>query len=152
MRFTIQKAKPEHLESLYEIEKKCFTIEAFSKEQIENLLYAPNSISLVAVADGKTVGFIIGLLQGKKGEKIGYIITIDVTPEYRRKRLGDKLLEEVERIFAENTVQSCYLEVRVDNKAALELYTKHGYKEIVRLKDFYHRGIDGIRMKKTFNK
>jgi ribosomal-protein-alanine N-acetyltransferase len=148
MNLTIQKAKAEDLETLYQIEKKCFTIEAFDINHIETLLHAPNSVTLVALAEKKIVGFIIGLILEEEKEKLGYIITLDVLPKYRRKRVGHRLLEEVERIFREKAVKNCYLEVRIDNIAALGLYAKHGYKQVAHLKNFYQKGLDGIRLKK----
>lgn len=148
MSITIQQATVNDLETLYEIERECFTAEAFTKEQIAYLLKNPNAVSLVAQIDGETAGFIIGLTyQGNKA-RTGHIYTIDVAVKHRRKGIGLRLLNELEQIFIEKGVETCYLEVRIDNVAARELYRKHGYIETGQLKGYYPMGTHGVQLKK----
>lgn len=147
MSITIQRATINDLETLYEIEKECFIIEAFSKEHIAYLLQNPNTMSLVAQINSEIAGFIIGLIQRQDEMIIGRVYTIDVASKYRRKGVGLKLLNELERIFVKEGVKVCYLEARVDNVAARELYRKHGYVEVEKLKKHY-RGVHGVRLKK----
>jgi len=144
---TIQRATIDNLETLYQIERECFTIEAFSKQHIAYLLENPNAVSLVAKINNTIAGFIIGLIHRHDERITGRIYTLDVAVTYRRKRVGLKLLGEIERIFAKRGVKICYLEVRKDNVAALELYRRHGYVEVEELKDYY-RGAHGVRLKK----
>jgi len=144
---TVQRATINDLETLYQIERECFTIEAFNKQHIAYLLGSPNAISLVAKINNAIAGFIIGLIHRHNEKMVGRIYTIDVAVKYRRKGVGLKLLDEIERIFAKNGVKICYLEVRKDNVAALELYRKHGYVEVEELKDYY-KGVHGVRLKK----
>jgi ribosomal-protein-alanine acetyltransferase len=144
---TVERATINNLETLYQIERECFTLEAFDKQHIAYLLENPNAVSLVAKINNEIAGFIIGLIH-RHGEKItSRIYTLDVTVKYRRKGVGLKLLDEIERIFAKRGVKICYLEVRKDNMAALELYRKHGYVEVEELKDYYN-GAHGVRLKK----
>ena len=147
MSITIQPATIHDLEKLYQIERECFTIEAFSKEHIAYLLQNPNTISLVAQINSEIAGFIIGLIRRQDKMITGRVYTIDVASKYRRKGVGLKLLKELEQIFARKGVKICYLEARVDNVAALELYRKHGYVEVEKLKKYY-RGVHGVRLKK----
>ena len=144
---TIQRATINDLETLYQIERECFTIEAFSKEHIAYLLQNPNTVSLVAQTNGEIVGFIVGLIHRQDKMITGRVYTIDVASKHRRKGVGLKLLDELERIFVKRGVKICYLEARVDNVAALELYRKHGYVEVEKLKRYYE-GIHGVRFKK----
>jgi len=144
---TIQRATINDLDTLYQIERECFTIEAFSKQYLTHLLENSNAVSLVARTNGAIVGFVIGLIQ-RRGTKItGRVYTLDVALGYRRKGVGSKLLDEIERIFVEGGAKICYLETRKDNVAGLELYHNHGYVEIKELKDYY-RGAHGVRLKK----
>jgi len=144
---TIQRATINDLETLYQIERECFTIEAFSKEHIAYLLQNPNTVSLVAQTNGEIVGFIVGLIHRQDKMITGRVYTIDVASKHRRKGVGLKLLDELERIFVKRGVKICYLEARADNVAALELYRKRGYVEVEKLKKYY-RGIHGVRLKK----
>jgi ribosomal-protein-alanine N-acetyltransferase len=140
------------LEKLYEIERECFTIEAFTKEHIMALLQDSNSVSLIAQINGEIVGFIIGIIQHIRGMKTGHIYTIDVATKHRRKGVGIKLLKELEKIFAKRDVQVCYLEARLNNVAAVKLYKKQGYTEIERLEDYYLEGAHGVRLQKRLSK
>jgi len=135
------------LETLYQIEKECFTLEAFNKQHIAYLLENPNSVSLAAKKENVIAGFIIGLIDRHDEEIIGHVYTLDVAVKYRRKGVGLKLLDEIERIFVKKGVKLCYLEARKDNLAALELYRRHGYVEIKELKDYYKEA-HGVRLEK----
>jgi ribosomal-protein-alanine acetyltransferase len=149
MTFTIQRASARDLETLSKIEQECFTTEAFSKRQIESLLKAPVSVSLLAKDREEVAGFVIGLVNDFGEIKLGHIVTIDVVPKYRRRGVGMLMLQEVEREFRNAGVQACYLEVRADNTAAKKLYQKLGYRKVEVLEDYYYRGGHGIRLEKT---
>lgn len=137
MTITIEEAAIKHLDRLYEIEMECFEKEAFTKQQIAHLLTDYNSISLVAKEDKKIIGFIIGMIYIEGKTLTGHILTIDISPIHRRKGIGIKLLQEIEKIFRERGVKTCRLEVREDNVAALNLYQKLGYKKVGELKGYY---------------
>jgi len=151
MTLAIQKATITNLETLHKIEQQCFTREAFSKSQIAWLLKSPTSVSLLAKSDDEIVGFIIGLIYDDEGKRVGHVFTIDVAPAHRRKGVGEKLLESMEKEFAGLGVAVSFLEVRVDNEAAKQLYKKQGYEEVEVLKDFYYRGGHGVRLKKNLS-
>ncbi len=148
----IRSAKVEDLDTIYEIERECFPLEAFSKRLIAYLLKDPNSISLVALVDDEVAGFIIcSILKGAGGDKVGHVLTIDVALKHRRKGIASRLMIELERRLKAMGVKACSLEVREDNVAARELYRKHGYVEIGPLMDYYGKGAHGIRLQKALN-
>jgi len=147
MTLTIEDASIRHLDKLYEIEMKCFEKEAFTKQQISNLLTDYNSIGLVAKISGEIVGFIIGTIYPEKNSLIGHILTIDVSPTHQRKGIAQRLLQEIEKLFKEKSVKACRLEVREGNIAALRLYQKFGYKKVARLKNYYGNA-HGIQLRK----
>ncbi|MGQ9538515.1 MAG: ribosomal protein S18-alanine N-acetyltransferase [Candidatus Bathycorpusculaceae bacterium] len=147
MAITIEDASLKYLDRLYEIEMECFTREAFTKQQIAQLLANPNSVSLIAKGDNKIVGFIIGMLSIEDNMLIGHVLTIDVSPSHRRKGVGIKLLHEIEKIFKDKQARICRLEVREDNVAALNLYRKLGYKKVAKL-EYYYGEAHGILLKK----
>jgi len=146
---TIRRASLKDLDTLCEIEKECFTSEAFTREQIGYLLRAPMGVGLVAEINHEIVGFIIGLIQGYGSAKIGHIWTVDVLTKNRRRGVASRLLDDLEQIFMKRGVQTSHLEVRADNLAAQELYRKHGYMDVGVLKNYYGRGIHGIQLKKN---
>jgi len=144
----IEKASIEHLDRLCEIEMKCFETEAFTKQQIAYLLTDSNSVILVSRVKGEIVGFIIGKIYMDKKTSAGQILTIDVSPKHRRKGIGQRLLQEIERTFKDKGVKICYLEVRENNFVALSLYQKLGYKKVGRLENYYGNA-HGIRLRKA---
>ncbi|MCS7124962.1 MAG: ribosomal protein S18-alanine N-acetyltransferase [Candidatus Bathyarchaeota archaeon] len=147
MPITIEDALLKHLDRLYEIEMECFKEEAFTRQQIAQLLQNNNTISLIAKEDGNIVGFIIGMTAIEENTIVGHILTIDVSPSHRRKGVGIKLLQEMEKIFKNKHAEVCRLEVREDNIAALNLYRKLGYKKIGKL-EYYYGNAHGILLEK----
>jgi len=148
---TIHQATVDDLEALYKIERECFTVEAFTKEQISYLLETSNAVSLIAQINNEIAGFIIGLIHDYGKTRTGHVYTIDVAVKYRRMGVGVRLLEELEQIFIRRKVTVCYLEVRLGNVAARELYRKHGYTEVERIKNYYSRGTHGVRLVKKLS-
>ncbi|MEM2249874.1 MAG: ribosomal protein S18-alanine N-acetyltransferase [Candidatus Bathyarchaeia archaeon] len=133
----IEDASIAHLDRLFEIEMECFKSEAFTKQQIAQLLQNQNCISLIAKENDKIIGFIIGMVYVEDNILIGHILTIDVSQGHRRKGVGIKLLQELEKIFKDKQVKVSRLEVREDNIAALSLYQKLGYKKVGKLRHYY---------------
>jgi ribosomal-protein-alanine acetyltransferase len=135
------------LDELYEIEKQSFKLEAFSKQQMAYLLTEYNAVSLTARVKGELAGFIIGQIEAENNVLVGHIITIDVSPTYRRLGIAQKLLSEVEDIFKQKGIGECRLEVREDNTAALNLYLKAGYEKVGKLENYYPTA-HGLYLKK----
>jgi len=152
MPLKIEQAKLNDLDVLHRIERECFTSEAFTREHISYLLESPDAVSLVAKANHEIVGFIVGIIENYGRVTVGHVYTIDVAPEHRRAGVGLRLLDELEHVFLERSVKTSYLEVRIDNKAARELYCKKGYAELESLENFYAKGRHGLRMKKELKK
>ncbi len=63
------------MDRLHEIERECFKLEAFSKQQLFHLLVDYNSIGLIAKADDKIAGFIIGMIRIERNAMVGLILT-----------------------------------------------------------------------------
>jgi ribosomal-protein-alanine N-acetyltransferase len=152
MPLKIEQAKLNDLDALYTIERECFTSEAFTKEHIAYLLESADAVNLVAKANHEIAGFIVGMIENYGRVTVGHVYTIDVALKYRRAGVGLRLLEELEHVFLERGVKTSYLEVRIDNKAARELYGKKGYTELEPLEHYYARGKHGLRMKKELKR
>ena len=148
MAAVLEDARSKDLKRLYEIEKECFDEEAFTSEQISQLLDDYNTVSLVARVEGKIVGFVIGIIYVDKKALYGHVLTVDVAPSYRRRGFGRLLMNEIEKIFAMKSVEALYLEVREDNAPAIRLYLQLGYRVIGKL-DHYYGKAHGICLKKT---
>jgi ribosomal-protein-alanine N-acetyltransferase len=147
MTAVIEDALIRHLDKLCEIETECFGGEAFTREQILQLIKEYNCVNLIAKVDGIIAGFVIGMMYVDRKALYAHVLTIDVSPAYRRRGIGQMLLQEIERIFKEKSVKASHLEVKEDNVAAIDLYRKLGYEKIGRLRNYYGNS-NGIYFKK----
>ncbi len=66
-----------------------------------------------------------------------HLTTIAVSPEYRRKHIGEALLVKVIQECYKNMVKYITLEVRESNKPAIALYEKYGFKSLGIRKGYY---------------
>jgi ribosomal-protein-alanine acetyltransferase len=148
MEIKIETASIKLLDKLNKIEEQCFDQEAFTKRQIAYLLTDYNTITLVAKAGSDIAGFIIAQIEIENNILFGHIITINVAPPYRRKKIASKMLKEIEDILKQKGMSECHLEVREDNTAALKLYLSNGYQKIGRLEKYYGKA-HGLYLKKT---
>ncbi|HEX9262472.1 MAG TPA: GNAT family N-acetyltransferase [Candidatus Bathyarchaeia archaeon] len=150
MKLTIETATIDLLDELYKIEKQSFTAEAFSKKEIACLLEDYEAIGLAARANGEIAGFLIGRIVVENGKPLGYLLTLDVLPSYRRMGIAQKLLGRFEESLRQEGVIECHLEVRESNTAAKNLYSKLGYKNVGRLGKYYGT-VNGLRQQKTLD-
>jgi ribosomal-protein-alanine acetyltransferase len=148
MEIKIETASIRLLDKLCEIEEQCFDQEAFSKRQIAYLLADYNTIALVSKANSEIVGFIVAQIEIDNNTLFGHIITINVIPTCRRKRIASKMLREMEDLLKQKGISECHLEVREDNTTALKLYLNSGYQKIGRLEKYYGKA-HGLYLKKS---
>jgi len=136
----IRRAKDGDLPSILSIERLSFTPQvAFSEDMLS--FFLRTGVTLVA-EEGKIQGFVMGAASGDWGK----VITLDVNPLNRRKGAGFVLMESLEQELLAAGAKVVQLEVSVENKDALALYSKLGYKEAARLENYYGRGKDASLM------
>ena len=79
----------------------------------------------------------------------GHIISLAVLSEHRKKGIAHTLLEIVLRNISEYNVTECYLEVRVSNKSALNLYQDFDFKISRMIHSYYRDGEDAYLMTRS---
>ncbi len=146
--FDVRPLTVAHLDECWRLDQRCFTDgEAYSRDTFEYLLTAPESVSYRAVTpDGTMVGFVVGLVEP---DRTGHITTVGVAPEYRRRRIAQKLMDKTEEAFRRRGVQTLRLEVRSTNPGAQALYAKLGFAITQQLPRYYSNGGDGLLMIKA---
>ena len=81
--------------------------------------------------------------------RVGHVISIAVLQEYRRRGIGSALMSEALNIFEEKyDVDSVYLEVRVSNQPAINMYEKFGFVKARIIRGYYRDGEDAYVMVK----
>ena len=110
----------------------------WTKVAIEDHFKNKKALNLFAI-EKKTLGMILGHFLYQDQKSIDYeILHLAVLKKYRGKGVGFLLLSELEKQL--KTVEKCikiYLEVRVENKFAIKLYQKLGYKAYNERKNYY---------------
>ena len=132
-------------DAVQEIENECFK-EPYSTQELK-YEFEENPVNKIIVAekDGQVIGFIDFLVTFNSAT----IMQIAVTKKYRGLGIATKLLAEMEHNFPEDLedlVENITLEVRVSNQAAVNLYTKNGYKIVVVKSHYYKDGENAIYM------
>ena len=132
MDIKIVKAEERHLPEMLQMEKENFSV-PWSEKSFRFELNGSNVIFLVAEQDEKAVGFCVLHYFCDDGE----IFNLAVHKDLRRQNLGNTLLSTAIDMGKEKGVEHFYLEVRESNTAALNLYSKNGFREVGRRKDYY---------------
>jgi [ribosomal protein S18]-alanine N-acetyltransferase len=145
MKISLRDYTPEDFSALHEIDQECFEPAiAYSRGQLREFLDLPGADCVVAQAGRKIAGFLVTA----RRRKLGYVVTIDVLPDYRRHAVGTKLLEEGERRLVRAGVQKIELETATDNASAIAFWQKHGYRTRGVIKGYYPNGRDAYSMSK----
>ena len=116
-----------------------------SMELYELILSMYPDLVLVAEENGEIIGFCMASLIS---ESVGHLMVLYAKPEFRRRGIGRKLLQEIlKRLMANYKVKEVVLEVRKSNTAAINLYRSFGFFPVSLLPNYYEDE-DGILMKK----
>jgi ribosomal protein S18 acetylase RimI-like enzyme len=134
---------PEDFETLYVIDHACYEPAiAYSRRELRNYLRFPGANCVVAEAESKIIGYCLT----EHEDDWGYIVTMDVLSDYRRKGVATALLQEAERRLAAAGVLEVALETATDNETAIAFWQKHGYRSVGVREGYYPGGRDAFSM------
>lgn len=128
----IRLAAEEDIEQLFELESSCFP-DPWSRKSIRDTMKEEQSYFAVAVSDGKIIGYI----------NTTYVLDemnlnrICVLPQYRRVGAAGNLMEGMFAHARQNGLAQIFLEVRVSNLPAQQLYKRFGFTVVGERKGFY---------------
>ncbi|MCK4669976.1 MAG: GNAT family N-acetyltransferase [Nanoarchaeota archaeon] len=99
------------------------------KQHFHKSLENKDMQTFVAEEKEKIIGFITVELRERipfyKIKKLGFISSLIVYPEHRRKGIADKLLKEAIKWFKKKKAKYFDLDTAVKNKGALKFYKRH---------------------------
>lgn len=149
------------IEKLYRIDQECFEEGvAYSRSELTSYIQRRSAFTIVAEMEkdwssqaggkgkfeqGTIAGFIVAEVHPKG---YGHIITIDTRKEFRRQKLGSKLLQAAEEKLRERDCFMVVLEVAVNNLSAIMFYKRHGYTTTRTIPRYYKDGLDALFMTK----
>jgi len=131
----IRKFEPEDLDQILQI-----TFDTFPERYDPNVFISlhqacPNCFLVAEVVPGRIVGFLMG---SKTDVDSARILLLAVKRDYRRRGIGSKILKMFLRDMLLQNIKKVELEVRVDNKLALDFYRKHGFYIVDIIPNFYY--------------
>jgi ribosomal-protein-alanine N-acetyltransferase len=130
----IRRMRLEDVPAVHEIDVLSFSLpwpeRSFRYELTEN----PVSRGWVAELNGKIAAMLILWFIVDEA----HIATIAVHPDFRRQGIGEQILLAALRAVREEGARRAFLEVRVGNAAAQEMYRKYGF-EVVGVRPKYYR-------------
>jgi len=114
----------------------------WDEEDFAKLLGNPGAFATLALFEEAPVGFASGQDAGDEAE----IVTLGVIPSARRRNVGRALVEEIARRALELGASRLFLEVAVDNPAAISLYENTGFSRVGQRKGYYSRRNTGAKV------
>lgn len=133
----IKKTSLLDIKDLYKLEKSCFLENHWSLEQIE--LHHIDQESILYWHEGDAVAYLIFNQSDLEIE----ILRIGVLQEYRNMSIATELLLYLMHIKGNKEI---FLEVNVNNQAAVGLYTKMNFKKVGERKNYYSDGSSAFIM------
>jgi [ribosomal protein S18]-alanine N-acetyltransferase len=141
-------AEVDDLPRLWALDRICFEPGiAYSRREIRRFLALPGALGIIAEIGGRLAGFSLGYPDGDAAR----VVTLDVHPDFRRRRLGRRLLGDLLGRFAAAGCVRSLLEVDVRNSGAIAFYRREGFQEIGRIPSYYGRGLDAFEMEKVLS-
>jgi ribosomal protein S18 acetylase RimI-like enzyme len=142
----LRPASPDDIDALIEIENAVFTADRISRRSFRTLISRPTAATIVAEDDGRMLGYAMILF--RKGTGLARLYSIAVAPGSVGRGIARALLARAEEEALGHDRFLLRLEVREDNRRAIDIYRKAGYRRIGRHPDYYADGMAALRFEK----
>ncbi len=131
-----------------EIEHQSYTM-PWTESTFRGLLRRADADLFVAETEARTLaGYAVAWAVLDQGE----LGNVAVAPEWRHRGIAHRLLDAVIRRCLERRVKELFLEVRVSNSTARQLYLSYGFKDVGRRKNYYMEPVeDALVMRKDLD-
>ncbi len=130
------------MQAILSIEYKCFK-DPYPLSLLNHLYATHPDGFLVAEADGKILGYVIGVI---RWGATGHILAIATDPPYQRRNIGSALMEHIISRLRANGAKLVRLEVRKSNAEAQQFYLKLGFREREEIPYYYEDGEAAVTM------
>ena len=151
--FKLRKFNTNDLERITHINRTCLP-ENYSDYFFVDLHHKFPETFIVAEENGEVVGYIMCRIETGLSSSIfrglikkGHIVSVAVMPPYRRKGIGEALVNKAMKSMQLYKAKHCFLEVRITNTAAVDLYRKLGFEVSRTIGSYYADGEDAYVMK-----
>jgi [ribosomal protein S18]-alanine N-acetyltransferase len=141
----IRPARQRDLDALDRLESVAFTGDRLSRRSLRSFI-AKGDRLLVAADNEGLAGY--ALVIRRKGGRKARLYSIAVDPRKGGRGVGRALLAAVQSHAVEQGCKILQLEVREDNRRAVALYERLGYRQFGRYEDYYEDGAPALRLEK----
>ena len=143
----IVKMNEAHVASVAAIEKECFGVDAWSEKSVASELTNQLSLWLVAVDGDRVAGYVGSQTVCDETD----MMNVAVTADFRRRGIGEKLVNALVEELKAMDSRCLTLEVRASNTPAQAMYEKLGFTEIGRRPRYYQNPKeDALILRKDF--
>lgn len=98
---------------------------------------------IVIVAKNESTNLVIGYILGKFKKNNSFeIISFAVDHNYRKQKIGTKLIYFIVELLSKSQVTNIVLNVHVENSVAIQFYFKNKFKILQIKKDYYDNSIN----------
>jgi GNAT superfamily N-acetyltransferase len=120
-----QKATPDRAEQILRFWRESGASMS-TTDQVEHLrraLVNPAAVLVLAVDGDDIIGTLLGAFDGWRGNMYRLV----VHPDYRRRGIGRRLVQQVEQVFAQWGVERVTVLIETDRPWAMQFWTAVGY-------------------------
>ncbi len=121
----------ERLSAVLQVEEKAYA-HPWSRGNFLDVLHSSYQAQIL-MADATILGYFVAM----QGVDEAHLLNITVNPTYQRQGWAQVMLDAVSLWARGQGAASLWLEVRVGNVRALQVYESHGYHRIGQRKNYY---------------
>ena len=150
--YSLRVFSPGDVESVVNINRVCLPENYAPYFFLDTFNSSPQTF-IVAESQGRVVGYIMCRMEHGFSDvrklhfaKKGHIISVAVMPDFRRMRIGQGLVEHALSALSGLSADECFLEVRITNAPAIDLYKKLGFQIMRTIPRYYYDGSDAYVM------
>ena len=134
-----------HLPDILKVEAESFS-HPWTEKMFREELSGKTAHYHVAVEEDRAVGYMGMWILADEG----HITNVAVAKDFRRRGIGEALVESFVALAIKHNLVLMTLEVRESNHGAISLYEKKGFVPVGRRKNYYDNTEDAILMTKYF--
>jgi [ribosomal protein S18]-alanine N-acetyltransferase len=150
--YSLRVFAPADVESVVNINRVCLPENYASYFFLDTFNSSPQTF-IVAESQGRVVGYLMCRIEHGFSDvrrlhfaKKGHIISVAVMPDFRRMGIGQGLVEHALSALSGLSTDECFLEVRITNDPAIDLYKKLGFQVTRTIPRYYYDGSDAYVM------
>ena len=139
------KVTEDHIPMILEIEKEAFS-PPWTYDDFIGEVNKEDSCFVAVINKAEEVQALSPVLNGyallRTVGDDGELLSIAVCSSKKRLGVGNLLMSAVLDFADKKNCGSVFLEVRISNNPAIELYTKHGFKQLRIRRDYYEKPVE----------